>query len=342
MVTFRKFPSIVQYANVVKQVRDYCNYHALPLPILNFTGSVKKHGTNGGIGYSTNGDIWFQSRERLLSYESDNAGFCTWGEQNLEILREIYNIVFSENNLEHDAFYIFGEWCGSSIQKGVALNQLREKKFGIFEMVFVKGEETFKIDPRDYHLRINTLLSNVFVTDYIVPPLELTIDFSVPHLVQNFLMEETTKVGDECPVGKYFGVSGIGEGLVWQTGDVDWLPLFKTKDERHSVSKVKTVHELTDAEIASKANATEFVEYACTENRLKQGIDKLGEMGLGVDIKSMGSFLKWVGGDILSECKDVLLASGIDRKDVMPRVADKARNWFLTYLNSEIGLGESQ
>ena len=338
MKTFRKFPSIVQYSGVVKQVRDHCKYHGLPLPTLNFTGSIKKHGSNGGIGFSPDGDIWFQSRERVLSYDSDNAGFCTWGEQNLRTFKEIYEIVVSENNLDHDYFYIFGEWCCGSIQKGVALNQIQEKKFGIFEMVFVKGEEIYEINPYNYHLRINTMIPNVFVTDYIVPPIELSIDFAAPHLVQNFLLEETTKVGDECPVGKYFGVSGIGEGLVWSTDDVDWLPLFKTKDERHSSSKVKTVHELTEAEITSKANAVEFVEYACTENRLHQGVDKLGEMGLDVDIKNMGTFLKWIGQDILSECKDVLLESRIDRKDVMPAVAAKSRQWFLNYLNSEMGI----
>jgi hypothetical protein len=110
----------------------------------------------------------------------------------------------------------------------------------------------------------------------------------------------------------------------------------KCKGEKHSSSKVKTVRELTEAEIASKENATEFVEFACTENRLNQGIDKLKEMGLEVKLQSMGAYLKWIGGDILSECKETLLASGIDRKDVMPRIADKARNWFITYIDDHV------
>lgn len=358
MKTFKKFPAIVQYSGVVKQVRDYCTYHDLPLPILKFTGSAKIHGSNGCIGVAKDGDIWFQSRERILSYEADNAGFYVWGEQNLDAFKEIYKIITDECNIEHDAFYIYGEVFGSSVQKGVAVSQLKEKKFGIFKMVFVKfrtktitrfedgveieeeirDDETFEIDPCNFHLRINTLLPSVIVIDYIVPPVELIVDFSFPHLVQNFLLEETTEVGNECPVGKYFGVSGIGEGLVWKTADVEWLPMFKTKDERHSVSKVKTVHELTDAEIASKANAAEFVEYACSENRLNQGIDKLREMLLPVDIKSMGQYLRLVGTDILTECHDVLVQSGFDRKDVMPQISSKSRNWFINYLNKNLGL----
>jgi hypothetical protein len=313
MTDFKKFNSIVQYSGVVKQVRDHCKYHNIPLPTLKFSGSCKLHGTNGGIGFSSNNEIWFQSRERILSYECDNAGFCTWGEQNKETLRDIYKTITLENDLIHDNFYIFGEWCCGSIQTGVALNQITEKKFAIFEMVFYKGSELIKIDPKIYHTKINTLLQNVFVIDSIVQPLELNIDFNTPSSVQNFLLEDSIKVGNECPVGKYFGVSGIGEGRVWSPVGIDWLPKFKAKDVRHSASKVKTVRELTEAEIASKANAEEFVEFACTENRLNQGVDKLKEMGLEIDLKSMGAYLKWVGGDILSECKDTLLASGIDR-----------------------------
>lgn len=346
---FRKFPSIVQFSGVVKCVRDHAKHHSEPLPKIKFTGSTKLHGTNSGIGFNPAGEVWFQSRERLLSYESDNAGFCTWGEQNLAVLKEIYKIVVEEECLEHDSFFIFGEWFGTSIQKGVAVSQLKEKKFGVFQMVFVKNgvgvradgepiDETFEIDPFNYHTVFNTRLPNTVVIDYIVPPFSIEIDFSEPHLVQNKLLELTLAVEEECPVGKYFGVAGVGEGIVWSTTEVDYLPKFKTKGEKHQSSKVTTVHELTEAEITSKANAGEFVDFACTQNRLEQGITKLGEMGLPVEIKSMGAFLKWVGGDILTECHDVLIESKIERKDVMPRVADKARNWYLTYLNSELGL----
>lgn len=357
MHTFKKYPSTNQFSGAVKHVRDHCKYHNLPLPTLKVSGSVKLHGTNAAIGFNEN-DVWFQSRENLITYEKDNAGFATWGTQNLDILKEIYSIIVSENNLEHDAFYIFGEWFGGNIQQGVALSQLNVKKFGIFKMIFVKfktkivkklidgvdieeevnADETYEIDPCNFHSRINTLLPNVVVIDYIVPPVEVTIDFENPHLVQNQLLELVLGVEKECPVGKYFGFSGIGEGLVFSCNEVDWFPRFKCKGELHSASKVKTVRELTSAEIASKANSVEFVEYACTENRLKQGIDKLVEMGLTVDIKSMGAYLKWVGQDILKEEMDVLIESKIERGDVMPAIANKARNWFLNYLNSELGL----
>lgn len=338
MTIFKKFPSIVQYSGVVKQVRDHCKYHSLPLPTIKFSGSVKIHGSNGGIGFTPDGEMWFQSRERVLSYESDNAGFCLWGEANKDAFKTIFNkIVETEGTHTFGQFYIFGEWFGPSIHKGVAVNQLPEKKFGIFEMVFVDGENKFNIDPRRYNDIINTLLPNTFVVDSIVPAIELEIDFNDPSAVQNFLSVDAVSIGDECPIGKYFGVSGIGEGRVW-TANVDWLPKFKVKDERHSVTKVTTIRELSAAEIASKKSAEEFVEFVCTENRLEQGISKLGEMGLTVDIKNMGTFLRWVFNDIMEEQKDVLVNSMIDKRDVSPKIADKARNWFLNYINKEMGI----
>jgi hypothetical protein len=332
---FRRFSSIGQFSGLVKHIRDQCKYHSKPLPTLTFSGSVKLHGTNAAYVCTPQDEIWFQSRERILSYESDNAGFCTWGMGVDEHLKFIYRIIREDQKLNHTKMYVYGEWFGPGINKGVAVNQLAEKKFGVFDIVFVDEiGNSIHIDPVQYHELFNGTVPNIIVIDAIIPPAIVTIDFANPSASQNKLLELTLAVEAECPVGKFFGVSGVGEGIVYKCSDDETLPLMKVKGEKHSASKVSTVRELTDAEIASKANATEFVEYACTENRMRQGIDKLGEMGLPVDVKSMGAYLKWLGGDILSECKDVLIESKIDRKDVMPRVADKGRNWFLTYINS--------
>ena len=348
MNKFQKYPSTIQYSGVVKQVLDHCSYNNLPIPTLTFSGSTKIHGTNSGIGYNTAGEVWFQSRERVLEIDKDNAGFCLWGEHNKDKWKLFFKQMSNTYCLLFDNIYIFGEFFGPGIHKGVAVNQIQEKKFGIFRMVFVKYDTVdaekfieFDVDPVEWNDTLNDLFDNVFVVDAVVPPIELTIDFNKPHLVQNTLLELTLQVEKECPVGKYFGVVDgctIGEGLVWSTADVDWLPRFKTKGLLHSSSKVVTLRELTEAEISSKANSAEFVEYSCTKNRLEQGIDKLGEMGLPVDIKSMGTFLKFISTDILRECRDVLVASNINLKDVMPDINRKSKEWFMVYLNSEIVL----
>lgn len=327
----RKYPSIEQFNTVVKNARDYSKKYSVPLRKLTFFGTVKLHGTNAGIAIL--GDtVEFQSRERVLSYESDNAGFCAWGLQNLTSIQEIGQRIKTKYPNTTD-LYLYGEWCCGSIQAGVALNQIPDKKLALFEIVLVDtdGNETTLIDLSEFGW-ITDLMHNVVCVDIVVPPVELEIDFNEPHSVQNYLLEKTLEIEQECPFGKYFGVSGVGEGLVWKAKTDNGILRFKTKGEKHSSSKVKTVRELTAAEIASKESAKEFVDYALSENRLKQGIDKLVEMGLEVDIKSTGAYLKWIGADVLKEELNVLIESKIERKDVMPLVNMRARQWFMEYL----------
>lgn len=333
-MTFRKFNSIVQFSNIVKSVRAYCQKYSKPLPVLKFYGSVKLHGSNACVSL-VNDEVNFQSRERILTLDEDNAGFCAWGNNNLKKLYEILNLFKDES---HSNVYIYGEWCGLGIQKGTALNQLKEKYFAIFEVIISdKNGNELVVNPVKYHEKINSLLQNVVVIDYLVKPLEITIDFQYPHLVQNTLLEETLKVENECPFGVAMGVHGIGEGIVWRC-ELDGFEKFKTKGEKHSSSKVKTVKELTEAEISKKESIDDFVEFALSENRLNQGLTKLEEMGLPFDIKSMGAYLKWVANDILTECADTIIESELERKEIMPSVNSKAKQWFLLKLNDSLNL----
>lgn len=343
MTTFRKFNSIVQYSGVVKAVRDHCSYNNLPLPVLTFTGSTKLHGSNAAVGFSKDGDIWFQSRERVLTTDYDNSGFCNWGICKLPELKQIYEKIAAHYQIEHDNFYIYGEWFGKGVAKGTttAIATLTEKRLGIFEFVFVLDGKETKINALgEWHYEINQLLSNVVVINYISPPRTLTIDFSYPAMSQNTLLEMTLETEAACPAGKYFGAIGVGEGIVWSAADpaYTWVPKFKTKGEQHSVSKVTTLRELTEAELTVRANAKEFVEFACTENRLMQGIAKLEEMGLPIAMPSMSAYLKWVGNDILTEHGDSLAVSMLTRKDVMPHVADISKSWFMEYIGKTLGI----
>jgi hypothetical protein len=83
MTQFRKFPSIGQYSNLVKNVRSWAKYNECPMPVLRFKGTTKLHGTNAAVGYNpTTKELWAQSRERVITYEDDNAGFAAFVETN--------------------------------------------------------------------------------------------------------------------------------------------------------------------------------------------------------------------------------------------------------------------
>lgn len=84
---FEKFPSIEQYRHIIKELSEHSQFvgkdadgkaiydKTKPLPTINFTQTVKIHGTNGGVILFKDGTIHTQSRNRVLSPESDNNGF---------------------------------------------------------------------------------------------------------------------------------------------------------------------------------------------------------------------------------------------------------------------------
>lgn len=130
-----KFGSIEQFKNVIKQVRDHAKWNGTPLPTLTFIGTTKLHGTHADwvIDLKT-GSYVFQSREREISIESDNAGFAMWGERNIDTLKDMIASMHLDDDVEK--VMVSGEWCGSSIQKGVALNQL-PKMFVIYNVTLI-------------------------------------------------------------------------------------------------------------------------------------------------------------------------------------------------------------
>ena len=121
---FKKFNKIEQFRNIVKQVRDYCSYHNEPLPTILFDGTVKLHGTNAAVGIK-DGELYCQSRSRIITPEDDNLGFASFVEENKSYFEDLFNS-FDANHA-----IIYGEWCGGNIQSGVALTGL-DKMFVIF------------------------------------------------------------------------------------------------------------------------------------------------------------------------------------------------------------------
>lgn len=208
---------------------------------------------------------------------------------------------------------MYGEWCGKAIQKGVGVSEL-DKMFVIFA---VKADDVWlDVTPSIMYERI------FHVKQF--PHWTMEIDFNNPELSQTRLVELTNMVEDECPVAKHFGVSGVGEGIVWSTPDRRFC--FKVKGEKHSVTKVKTLAEV-DVEMVNGVAA--FVDYAVTDARLQQGLDVLRQRGIEIDQKATGEFLKWVVGDVIKEESDTLVGNGLDVKMVNKAISQKARIWFL-------------
>jgi hypothetical protein len=97
------------------------------------------------------------------------------------------------------------------------------------------------------------------------------------------------------------------------------------KGEKHSSSKVKT---LAAVDVEKVNSIKEFVDYAVTESRFNQGIEKTFPNNEPIDVKKMGALIKWVTDDIIKEEIDTMKASNLEPKDVNKYVSTKVRDMF--------------
>lgn len=334
------FPPINQFRSVVKHVCEQASYigkndagEAIynPAPVypkLSFTGTVKLHGTNTAIVFDDRG-YTFQSRERVLTRETDNAGFMAHMEQYLIPIYLLFQRIAELNNIQgmNNTIVVYGEWCGGNIQKGVAITGL-PKMFVIFAV---------KID--DVWVKLPSMSPHTFefasiysIQDY--PTYTIDIDFEHPEKAQNRLAQLTEAVEACCPVGLAHGSKGVGEGIVWRCDSNPsseyW---FKVKGVKHSASKVKT---LASVDVEAMEQINDFVTMAVTEARLEQALHNLiNEQMKPFAMVSMGDFIRWVHQDILKEEADTLQASGIEYKKLGSPIALAAKRWFIQKLNEE-------
>lgn len=322
MADFIKFPSIEQFRNICKQVSMYCDYHGKDKPQIKFAGTVKIHGTNAGVGYDYDSKkLWVQSRNRVIAVGDDNAGFAAFVDENKESF-----IGFFENQIKGGTgkAIIFGEWYGPSVQKGVGVSSLPDKRFTIFDFgdvhegEFASTQMFMRPDDFPNNDRVDLI--------YNYPTFSVDVDFSDPEASIPKLKELTDAVEATCPVAFKHGVTGVGEGIVW-IGYLNSTQLrFKVKGEKHSVTKTKQTVAVDTEKMKS---VTAFIDYAVTTNRLEQGIDEVfTQNNIEPDVKGLGGFLKWVSNDVEKEESDVAADSGLERKDYAKAMTEKARRWF--------------
>ena len=347
MKNFYSYPSIGQFANTIRHVKQKTRFFGLdetgapiynndPLPKIKYIGTVKTHGTNAALVYDVESETFgFQSRERVLSLEQDNAGFMLFMSSKLEELKFLSNEILSEfPELEKPSkVVVYGEWAGSNIQKGVAVNGL-PKMFIIFGVKFVYDYETDE-DGIGTVWVDRSRLSHIQNPDVLIfnilnfPTYEVEIDFERPEIAQNIMSELVLAVEAECPIGKAFGNSGIGEGLVFSPKESidDSGYWFKAKGAKHSASKVK---KLVSIDIESIESIRAYVEMFVTENRMEQMFDKLTrELLLEPIMTSMGEFIRLVYADCIKESQDEIVKNQLDVKKLGSPIANVARRWYV-------------
>ena len=250
------FPSIEQFSNVIFNIKRDLNFDLSTKVKYLFT--CKSHGTNAAAIIDFKNDIiYFQSRERVISVLSDNAGFATYMSKYQKDLIDMIksNLDISNIDWSKNILAIYFEMCGGNIQKGIALSQLDK-------MAIVIGVATIDIETNQknwfsieetHKYKIPSLkIYNI----YDFKTYEFEIDFNNYNGLEEKFAEIVTEIENECPIGKYFGITGIGEGFVAKPIDANYNSgfWFKCKGEKHAMKKVNSIKPVDDEKINKLIN----------------------------------------------------------------------------------------
>ena len=335
-----KYTSIEQFRNVNKLVMSKEKYLGITPPKIVFTGTVKIHGTNAGILFDKDGNVIPLKRSGPIPEGSDNYEFAQWVKKHKKELQRYIAI-------PGETVVVYGEWAGEGIQKGVAISEL-PKRFYMFDAFIGEGDNRSQLtlDNFDPDIMENLRKIGVYnINDFGI--FTVSIDFSDPKDVAektNYINDLVQTVEEECPVGKAFGVSGVGEGIVFKpyniiTNSSEFIDstketdlYFKAKGQKHSVSKVKKA---ATVDVEAVKNVTEFLDYAVTPQRVEQAIS---ELSIDIDDptidprKRTGEVIKWVLGDVAKEESDVMEENNIDKKYLGKYGADAVRKIYFEIL----------
>jgi hypothetical protein len=346
------FPSIRQYGDVCRYVAERVQYagrdadgkamyhqYTVQKPKLKFRGTPKLHGTNAAVVLNVETDqLTYQSRDNELTLDKDLFGFMAYMLDKSEPIRQITRAVLAEQKVKPKFIAIFGEWCGGEVQNGIALAEL-PKMFCIFGIKVVTGKNPDGSSAGTW-FDIATIKHLDFPEDRIFNTLrfgqwEMEIDFERPKMFQNDLADITTTVEELCPAGKYFGIDGIGEGLVWvciSEGWYDYQYSFKVVGQKHTKTKRR---ELAPVDIEAVKALEDFIEATVTTARLEQCLHNLVHIQQKpFMLTSQGDFARWMYNDIMKEEEPLLTASGLDPKKLGAPISVKARYWFVEQLQA--------
>lgn len=352
-----KFPSVEQFRNIVANINRSYNFVGLDengdaiydetkvKPTLKWISTTKCHGTNFSVVFNEIDGLWAQSREHTINPIHDNAGSAFFAHANDEIFKSLirklattYNIDLTLNNI-----VLYMEWCGKGIQKGVGIANLDKSAF-IFPHAKVapispsENEVNYWIPTIVDGENISSKEHRIYnIMDFKTQSID--IDFNNPQLYQNKIIEMTLEVENECPVAKAFGYDNtVGEGLVFHhLTNNGVLYLWKSKGEKHSNSKVKTLKTVDDVKLN---RVISVVNQVCSPSRFDQMLTQSCNLMNGgmVERKYLGDFIRLVINDVIKEESDVIAEAGLEPKDLNSKISEVARRFFFDKEKDFIGV----
>jgi len=301
---------------------------------------VKGHGTCAGLSMF-NDVIYCQSKKNVITVKKDNAGFAAFVEKRMNIIEDAFNEIKHLNpeiDFNENIVTIMGEFVGCGIQKGVAVSQLDKKMliFGIKVKPIDDEIPSYWIEHDIFHHKTLNEFGIYNIKQF--GEFELDIDFNDPLLYYNKMIKMMEGVEKECPIGKYFGVSDLGEGIVFKTSFKGNDFQFKIKGILHvGKSKIKVQKKVDDVKLQK---IIDVVDQVTPQWRLVQIFDEVFDVlnGGEGDIKGTGDFLRALISDVWKEETDIIIENDLTSKDVNARISKVGRNYFMNRLDEDVGL----
>lgn len=307
-------------------------------PLISLVGTVKLHGTHADFVIYADNTIRLQSRNQLsLQAERDNydCAKILLPKKSIALkLRDQIVVTWKELNageeLKKDAQVIIaGEWIGPGVQKSVAIEKLPSRAFVILSIsvngIWQPCEPYAGIHAEEEGI-YNISRGGFFAS---------TLDINNPEPGMELMNKLTLEVEAECPFGKSFAISGVGEGIVWRPVREDlrgyakfWL---KTKGPLHRISTTNKLPKNT-GNMEQKEKARAFAEAAVGEMRLQQAWDWMGEMGITKDESGTTRFNGWLAKDVGVEEKMKIEELGVDKQVLKRAIADIGKKWYFAKL----------
>lgn len=364
MKRFIKFPSIKHYREVVKNVQfdaQFVSYdketqtlvtdQTVKMPVVNAFATEKIHGTNASVCFSEPDGFWVQSRTGIITPDDDNAQCARYAMENESAWVDIIMDLAEEHNidLKTNIITVYYEWCGQGIQKNTAVQGLPKMAI-IFKYFRVSAVDYQEPDDSGEPAGTRWLetcaagkpVQNPWARIWNVctfSTYEFQIDFNDPRAALSY-MDDIVKneIEESSPVGEYFNINTIGEGMVVTFSFKDKMYTFKIKGSAHAPAK-KPI----DLEDSEKMGAVQKVAYLLAQGltpawRLEQMFALANDTinGNVPDIRNMGLYLKLVNSDILKEEADVIAEAGLIPKEIYPFVGRIAREFYKDMLDSAI------
>lgn len=344
--------SIGQFREVVANVNRTANFVGLDdngnaiydpsikKPVIIFTGTCKLHGTFAAFLYNEESGHWIQSKEKIITPVSDNAGFAFFAESKKEIFIDLIKSLAKIHgiDLKSNTIMLGMEWAGKGIQKSVGISEIDKSAF-IFSHAkvspFEEGKSAYWISTN----KIESIDNRIYNIENF-KTFSIEVDFNKPELSQNKIIEMTIDVENECPVSKEFGSeSTIGEGIVFSYLNEDGSRLiFKSKGEKHSAkSKVKTLKPVDDEKVNK---CIEIAEQVTPSWRLSQMIAETFDTINGgvLDRSGLGNYIKAVMNDVIKEESDIIVEAGLEIKDIAKYVSTIAKDYFFQVEREDLGV----